>query len=197
MNPLGGSEASPYPADTEQLLNLLVPESRRTSARNSVIVVEIPVGWSLVCAHAPGASILVPPLTDAVAGWDLAIEPPVCHHPARIRWTRRDFSPAGAALWFPFTVRTPRGPAASFAFRVHQTYDLGVGPVPEPERGEGRIDWVDPPVCQAAGSCGPSMACPHPAPVRFVAEGRPRPRLLGERERWMPVRDLRSCCRSE
>src|SRR5918911_428259 len=43
MNPRGGSEAVPYPADTDQLLNLLVPE-RPPGARTSMVVVEIPIG---------------------------------------------------------------------------------------------------------------------------------------------------------
>jgi hypothetical protein len=169
MNPLGSSAATPYPAGSDQLLNLFVPESRLPAgARNFVIVVEIPIGWTVVCAHAPGAGIAVPPLCDAVAGWEWRIELPVAGTRARIGWARRDFAASSDAVWFPFTVRTPRLAIGSFAFPVHQRYHFGPD-VPDADRRMGEINWVDPQTCRPAGSpTAPSAPCPHPAPLRYV-----------------------------
>jgi hypothetical protein len=197
MNPRGGSEAMPYPADSDQLLNLLVPE-RPVGARTSMVVVEIPAGWALACAHAPGASIVSPPLTDAVAGWEWTIEHAIGDQPARIRWTRTEVTGSPPAIWFPFTVRTPRGAPGSFAFRVYQQYELGPEGAPGRERHVGQINWVDPPTCGAAGDAtGPQACCPHPAPRRFVAEGRWPWTPMGKRGRLIPVSAPGPCCRSE
>jgi hypothetical protein len=197
MNPCGGSEAIPYPADSDQLLNLLVPEWP-VGTRTSMVVVEIPTGWALVCAHAPGASIVSPPLTDAVTGWEWTIEHALGDQPARIRWTRTDVTGLGLAIWFPFTVRTPRGVSGSFAFRVYQRYELGPDEVPGREGAAGQINWVDPPTCGPAGdTAGPHARCPHPAPRRFVAEGRWPWMPMGERDRWIPVSATSLCCRGE
>ena len=194
MNPHGGSAASPYPADTYQLLNLFVPESRLpTGARNFVIVVEIPLGWSVACAHAPGASVVVPPLCDAVAGWERRIDLPVGDTPGRLGWARRDFAASSGAVWFPFTVRTPKDAVGSFAFRVHQRYHFGPDVLDADRRG-GEIDWVDPPTCRPPGNpTGPNAPCPHPAPLRYVAHGVAR-LPGGEHVRYAAGSSLPGCC---